>query len=129
MGKEGASLPQAPVAQGLPVPGSLSGQCFLRSLHEVTAFDLNDSTWRRAWVFVCFKKGFCVLFFSLEKKRDAWVAQSVKCLTLGFCSGHNLTVHGFKPHTGLHAVSVLGNSHPLSLALPQSLSLSLSQNK
>lgn len=62
MGKEGASLPQAPVAQGLPVPGSLSGQCFLRSLHEVTAFDLNDNTWRRAWVFAL-KKVFVFFFF------------------------------------------------------------------
>ena len=31
----------------------------------------------------------------------AWVAQSVKRSTLGFGSGHDLTVHGFDPHIKL----------------------------
>ena len=31
----------------------------------------------------------------------AWMAPSVKQGTLGFGSGHDLTVHGFKPHVGL----------------------------
>ena len=29
------------------------------------------------------------------------MAQSVKRLTLGFSSGHDLTVHGFEPYVGL----------------------------
>ena len=33
----------------------------------------------------------------------AWVAQSVKCLTLDFCSGHDLTVHEFEPCIRLYA--------------------------
>ena len=35
----------------------------------------------------------------LEKKKDrgAWVAQLVKQPILDFSSGHDLTVHGFKP--------------------------------
>ena len=36
----------------------------------------------------------------------AWVAQLVKCLTLDFASGHDLTAHGFKFHVGLHIDSV-----------------------
>ena len=35
------------------------------------------------------------------KIRDAWVAQSVKHLTLGFGSGHDLMVHEFEPHIRL----------------------------
>ena len=31
----------------------------------------------------------------------AWVAQLVRCLTLGFSSGHNLKVVGSSPHVGL----------------------------
>ena len=30
-----------------------------------------------------------------------WVAQSVKCLTLGFSSGHDLRVRELEPHIGL----------------------------
>ena len=33
--------------------------------------------------------------------RGAWVAQSVKRPTLDFSSGHDLTVRGFEPCTGL----------------------------
>ena len=36
----------------------------------------------------------------------AWVAQSVKRLNLGFCSGHDLTVREFEPHLGLSTDSV-----------------------
>ena len=36
----------------------------------------------------------------------AWVAQSVKRLTLGFGSGYDLVVCGFEPHIGLCADSV-----------------------
>ena len=61
----------------------------------------------------------------------AWVAQSVKHLTLDLGSGHDLMVHEFEPHIGLCA----DGSEPtweclslsLSLCLSLSLSLSLSQ--
>ena len=33
-------------------------------------------------------------------ERGAWVAQSVKRPTLGFHSGHDLTVHEFQPRSG-----------------------------
>ena len=58
------------------------------------------------------------------------MAQSVKRLILDFCSGHDLMVHGFKPHVGLRAVltelNLLGT---LSLcpSLTRDLSLSLSK--
>ena len=60
--------------------------------------------------------------------RGAWVAQSVKHLTLGFGSHHDLMVHETEPHIrlALTAQSLLGI---LSLCLSVSLSLSLSQNK
>ena len=41
-----------------------------------------------------------------EKRSDAWMAQSVKHLTFDFSSGHDLMVHEFEPHMGLHADSV-----------------------
>ena len=34
-----------------------------------------------------------------------WVAQSVKCLTLDFSSGHDLTIHEINPHSRLCADS------------------------
>ena len=64
-----------------------------------------------------------------------WVAQSVRQPTLGFDSGHDLTVHEIEPHVGLHTGSVeppwdsLSPSLSLSLPLLHLLSLSLSQNK
>ena len=60
-------------------------------------------------------------------------AQSVKHPTLGFSSGHDLTVHEFKPCTGLCADSMkpawdsLSPSPPAPPPLP--LCLSLFQNK
>ena len=64
-------------------------------------------------------------------RRGAWVAQSVKCLTLGFGSGHDLAVRGFEPCNGLCADSMEpardSLSCCLSLALPDLYSLS--QNK
>ena len=60
--------------------------------------------------------------------RGTCVAQVVKYLTIGFGSGHDLTVCDFKPHIWLHAGSV----EPLQIlslslsALPP-LTLSLSQ--
>ena len=61
------------------------------------------------------------------------MAQSVKCPTLGFGSGHDLTVCGFEPRVGLCA----GITEPawdslspsLSAPPPLELSFSLSQNK
>ena len=66
-----------------------------------------------------------------------WVAQSVKRLTLGFDSGHDLAVRGFEPCVGLHADSVEpvwdSLSSPLSslslLVCVRSLSLSVKINK
>ena len=56
------------------------------------------------------------------------MAQSVKHLTLGFSSGHDLTVHEFEPRVGLCANSVKpawdslsSLSDPLLLALNLSL--------
>ena len=40
------------------------------------------------------------------KLRGAWVAQSVKHLTLGFGSGHDCTVPEFEPCVGLYTDSV-----------------------
>ena len=51
--------------------------------------------------------------------RDTLVAQSVKRLTLDFCSGHDLTVRGFEPHIELCADSTepAWDSFSLSLSL------------
>ena len=43
---------------------------------------------------------------SLGGGGGAWVDQLVKHPTLGFSLGHDLTIHGFKPHTGLCTDSV-----------------------
>ena len=62
------------------------------------------------------------------KGRDAWGAQSVKRLTLGFGSGHDLTVCGFEPRVGLCADSSEPAWDCLPLSLPLlSLFLSLRQ--
>ena len=62
------------------------------------------------------------------------MAQSVKRLTLGFSSGHDLTVHEFEPHVGstLTVWNLLGSLSPSLLAPPLlicALSLSLSLSK
>ena len=63
--------------------------------------------------------------------RDAWVAQSVKHLTLGFGSGHDLMVCGFEPRVGL----CVDSSEPawdyllLSLCPSPTCSLSRFQNE
>ena len=83
------------------------------------------------------------IFKEIHKKNlthsgGAWVAQLVKHPTLGFSSGHDLTVREFQPHIGLHdtAWSLLGIlSIPLFLCssparvCARSLALSLSQIK
>ena len=59
------------------------------------------------------------------------MGQSVTCPTLGFGSGHDLTVREFQPHTGLRADSAepAWDSLTPSLCPSLALSLSLSQNK
>ena len=65
----------------------------------------------------------------------AWVAQSVKHLTLDFDSGHDLEVRGFEPQVGVCADSVEPAQDSLFLSLSLSapslllLSLSLSPSK
>ena len=71
----------------------------------------------------------------LPKRKVAWVLQSIEHPTLGFGSGHELTVRGIEPHMGLHAVSTgpvwdsLCPSLGLSVSLSLSLCLSLKINK
>ena len=65
------------------------------------------------------------------------LAQLVEHLTLGFSSGHDLTVREFEPHVGLCVESVepawdsfsppLSAPHSVSVSLSLSLSLSLSK--
>ena len=61
------------------------------------------------------------------------MAQSIKGLTLGFCSGHDLTVGRFEPHIGLSTAGARPVwdclSLPLSLPLPCFLCLSKQINK
>ena len=62
----------------------------------------------------------------LKDPRDAWVARTVKRLTLDFSSGHDRTVHGIEPLHGLYAVSTrLGILSLLPPPLEHALSLSL----
>ena len=66
-----------------------------------------------------------------DNYQGAWVAQSVKHLTLDFSSGHNLTVPGIEPGVELHADSAEPAWYSLSLSslslpLPNSCALSLS---
>ena len=60
------------------------------------------------------------LIFKILIPTGVWVAPSVKRLTLGFGSGHDLTVHEFEPTSGsvLTAQSLFGVLPQLSLALP-----------
>ena len=75
-------------------------------------------------------------YLKMATSKGAWVAQSVKCPTLDFGSGHNLMVHEIQPcvSSALIAWSLLGIlSLPFYLPFPLSRSLSpclsLSQNK
>ena len=56
----------------------------------------------RKWRVVSSKKEFIFLKVIL---RGTWVAQSVKCLTLGFSSGHDPMVCEFEPRIRLVADS------------------------
>ena len=58
----------------------------------------------------------------------AWVSQSVKCLTLGFGSGHDLTVGEFKLQAPDSVEPAWGSLTP-SLSAPPLLVLALSQNE
>ena len=68
---------------------------------------------------------------SSAKCRGTCVAQSVKRVTLGLGSGHDLTVHETEPRVGLCADSVEpawdSLSFPLSLPLPRALSLKINK--
>ena len=59
--------------------------------------------------------------------QGAWVAQSVKRPTLDFSPGHDLMVHEFEPHIGLHADS--GEPVWDSLSVPPMHVLPLSLSK
>ena len=67
--------------------------------------------------------------------RGTWMVHSVKRLTLGFGSGHDLMVCEVEPHTALSAGSAESGWDSLSPSLsappllPPSLSLSLSLSK
>ena len=54
--------------------------------------------------------------------KDTWVAQVVKCPPLEFGSGHDFTVHQYKPHLRLCADNVEPARDCLSLPLPLSSS-------
>ena len=70
---------------------------------------------------------------SIKRKMDRgdWVAQLVKCPTLDFGSGHDLTVGEFDPHVWLFADSVelAWDCLSPSLSLPLLLACFLSQSK
>ena len=74
-----------------------------------------------------------VLHQRIHKDRGAWVPQAVKRPTLGFSSGHDLTVPEFEPRTELctgsrvHVVQILCTH--LSLPLPCSSRHRLFQNE
>ena len=57
---------------------------------------------------------------NVPQRGGAWVAQSVKRLTLDLSSGHDLTVCGFEPHIGFCAdgTEPAWNSFCLSLPYP-----------
>ena len=63
--------------------------------------------------------------------RGARVVQSVRCPTLGFGSGHDLTVYEFEPHVRLYAIRVepAWDSLSPSLFAPPLCTLSLSVSK
>ena len=55
--------------------------------------------------------------YVLKVHRGAWVAQSVRHLTLDPGSGHDLMVGEFEPHVGLHTASTEPAWESLSLLL------------
>ena len=67
-------------------------------------------------------------YLKTGESRVARVAQSVKCLTLDFGSGHKLAVCEIKPHMGLFTDSMQPAWDSLSLSAPPSAcTLSLSK--
>ena len=46
------------------------------------------------------------------------MSQSIKRLTLGFSSGHNLKIHKLQPHAGLRAFGVESDFDSLPLSVP-----------
>ena len=76
-----------------------------------------------SWVDVDSNKIGCVF---LKIWLAACLAPSVRCPTLDFSSGHDLTVHEIEPHVRLCAGSTEPTWDSLSLSLSVSFSLSLS---
>ena len=64
---------------------------------------------------------YCIFVMILTKRfnmigyKGTWVVRSVKHQTFGFSSGHDLTVHKFKPYIRLCVVGILSLS---ALPLP-----------
>ena len=65
----------------------------------------------------------------LNATSGAWVAQSVKHLTLDLSSDHDLRVHGIEPHVGLCAHSVQPAWDSLSPSLCPSAPLTIHKLK
>ena len=80
---------------------------------------------------IFFATNIYLYIIEMQLYKGAWVAQSVKCLTLNFGSGHDLTGHEFKPCVGLCADSEKPAWDSLSLSAPPQLvhALCLSQSK
>ena len=71
----------------------------------------------------------CKTLNKILVNRGTWATQWVKHPTLGFCSGHDFTVHEFEPHVGLCAGSAEPGWDCLSpsLSAPLLLTHSLTQ--
>ena len=69
--------------------------------------------------------------FKSVSERGPRMAQSVKCPTLDYGSGHDLMVHGFEPHVGLctGSVELAWDSHTSLLSASPTCALSLSLSK
>ena len=67
----------------------------------------------------------CSRAFKAVNRRGAWGAQSVKCLTLDFGPGHDLTVREFEPHAGFGVDSAEPAWDSVSLPVPPLLVPSL----
>ena len=69
---------------------------------------------------------FIILWFIKKYEMwGAWVAQLVKCPTLGFGSGHDLMVHAFEPYIRLQANSAEPSWDSLSPSLSAPLLFTL----
>ena len=69
------------------------------------------------------------LYYRKVTIQGTWVAQSVECLTINFCSGHDLRVCGIKPCIRLCTDSMEPAWNSLFPSLPLLRQCFLSQNK